>query len=246
MEIERTHDKLYLKEDYKNNPKEYFKFVKNEIKKDFLGEGLRAGCDNFKLLDVGCETGSFLTFIRRHYPSAELWGMDIMPELLEKLNAGQENEEKPFHPLLGNIADETTLPDENFDIISMLGVISIFDDFRPVLRNLKKMLSEDGRIYIFGIFNPENLDVLIKSRPSCMKEDKWETGWNTFSITSVYEYCKEIDVHCEFLPFELGIDISKHADDPLRSWTVNMKDGKKMIVNGLQLVHHFYLLKIWN
>ncbi len=244
MNIERTHDKLYLKEDYKNNPKEYFKFVKREIEKDFLTGGKKEYC-NFKMLDVGCETGSFLTFIRRRYPEADLWGMDIMPELLEQLNAGQKNEEKPFHPLLANIADDATLPDEKFDLISMLGVISIFDDFRPVFTNLLRMLEENGRAYIFGIFNPENLDILIKSRPSGEKEDKWETGWNTFSIASIREYCKEMDVRCEFLPFELGIDIPKHADDPLRSWTLDMMDGKKLIVNGLQLVHHFYLLKIW-
>lgn len=37
MKIQRTHDKLYLDEYYKANPKEYFKFVCNEMKKDFGG-----------------------------------------------------------------------------------------------------------------------------------------------------------------------------------------------------------------
>lgn len=40
MKIQRTHDKLYLDEYYKANPKEYFKFVCNEMKKDF-GGGLK-------------------------------------------------------------------------------------------------------------------------------------------------------------------------------------------------------------
>lgn len=39
MKIQRTHDKLYLDEYYKANPKEYFKFVCNEMKKDFGGGG---------------------------------------------------------------------------------------------------------------------------------------------------------------------------------------------------------------
>lgn len=244
MEIERTHDKFYLNENYKNNPKEYFKFVKKEMEKDFFRKQ-NGKIDSFKMLDVGCETGSFLTFIRHHFPETELWGMDIMPELLEELNTGQEAGTKPFHPFLGNIADETALPNETFDIISMLGVISIFDDFRPVIKNLISLLREGGRIYIFGIFNPEDLDVLIKSRHSCEEKDTWETGWNTFSVTSVRKYCEKIGCQCEFMPFELPIDIPKHVDDPLRSWTLDMKDGRKMIVNGLQLVHHFYLLKIW-
>ncbi len=242
MEVERTHDKFYLNENYKENPKEYFKFVKKQIEKDF-GNGVYS--DDFDMLDVGCETGSFLTFIRRQFPNAELWGMDIMPELLEELNSGQEAGAKPLHPLLGNIADDTTLPEQKFDIITMLGVISIFDDFRPVLRNLAKMLKENGQIYIFGIFNPEDLDVLIKSRHSGESKDKWETGWNTFSTASVGKYCREIEFQYEFLPFELGIDIPKHEGDPLRSWTLEMNSGKRMIVNGLQLVHNFYLLKMW-
>ena len=39
MKIERTHDKFYLNENYKSNPKEYYKMVKSEIDKDFDGGG---------------------------------------------------------------------------------------------------------------------------------------------------------------------------------------------------------------
>lgn len=35
MVVERSHDYLYLKENYKDNPKEYFKLVKREIDRDF-------------------------------------------------------------------------------------------------------------------------------------------------------------------------------------------------------------------
>lgn len=35
MEIKRTHDSFYLREDYRNNTKEYFKLMKSEMEKDF-------------------------------------------------------------------------------------------------------------------------------------------------------------------------------------------------------------------
>lgn len=241
MRVQRSHDKFYLKEDYKNKPKEYFKLVKSEIEKDLA----YMGKDNFCMLDVGCETGSFLAYIRKHYPDAELFGMDVMSELLDKLNSGMGENEKPFHAILGSIADESALPEEKFDFITMLGVMSIFEDFRPIILNLKKMLNNNGYIYIFSIFNPENLDVLIKSKKSCDNSDVWETGWNTFSIKSIEKFCEDNGLKYQFIPFELKIDIEKHEDDPLRSWTLEMKDEKKMIVNGLQLVHNFYLLKLW-
>ena len=40
MIVERSHDYFYLNENYKDNPKEYFKLVKNEIDKDFPGGGI--------------------------------------------------------------------------------------------------------------------------------------------------------------------------------------------------------------
>lgn len=38
MKVERTHDRIYLDEYYKVNPKEYFKLVFNEMKKDWGGK----------------------------------------------------------------------------------------------------------------------------------------------------------------------------------------------------------------
>ena len=87
------------------------------------------------------------------------------------------------------------------------------------------------------------MDVLIKSKFSD-RECNWESGWNCFSKYSIEQYCERNNYQCAFVPFHLGIDIPKHTNDPLRSWTVDLKDNSKMTINGLQLVHNFYLLKI--
>ena len=72
----RTHDVFYLDETYKKNPKESSKFILEEIKKDFSVNEKTA----FSILDIGCETGSFLEFVGCNCLNAQLYGIDVMPE----------------------------------------------------------------------------------------------------------------------------------------------------------------------
>lgn len=229
----RTHDKFYLKEDYKSTPKEYFKFVFSEMKKDNLD------IENKTILDIGCATGDFLYYVKNQTGNEKLTGMDIMPELLEKVDEG-------INTIEGNIADKSTIPKKTFDIVSMLGVMGIFDNLEKIIDNVMTLVNTErgGCFYLFGGFNPEDLDVIIKSKNSKKDDDHWETGWNTFSLYSIEKYCKQKGYSYAALPFYLEIDIPKHEDDPLRSWTVPMADGRRMVINGLQLVHNFYLIKI--
>src|SRR3989344_3572898 len=74
----RTHDRLYLKEDRKNNPKESFKFI-YRISNPFLRKIKKP-----LILDIGCATGDFLYFISKKHPRALLFGVDIIPELLKR------------------------------------------------------------------------------------------------------------------------------------------------------------------
>lgn len=244
MKVERTHDKLYLEENYKDNPKEYFKFIKNHMISDLKDIGIK---NAFQMLDIGCETGSFLHYIRKNFPMADLSGMDIIPELLQKINDGIQGE--PIKAYQADISDRKTLPSNKYDVVTMLGVLSIFDEFEEILNNTFSLVNEKGILYIFGIFNPKDIDILIKCK-DCKKETIggqaiWESGWNYFSKYSIEKYCEKKMKKCEFFPFQINIDIPEHKNDPLRSWTINSEGDKKMIINGLQLIHHFYLCKVW-
>lgn len=81
--------------------------------------------------------------------------------------------------------------------------------------------------------------MIMRCRPSNQTGD-WEKGWNAFSIQSVLTFCKSHGWEYEFIPFEMPFPISKHHKDPLRSWTMPFGE-KLMVVNGLQLIHNFYL-----
>jgi SAM-dependent methyltransferase len=237
-EIIRDHDKFYLNEDRKANPKEYFKFISSLVAPHL---------DRFpqpRILDIGCATGDFLYYLHSLYPKAVLHGMDVMPSLLER--AAVEVPSSTFSE--GNICDASDIPLRQFDAVFMNGVHSIFDELRPWLENLVKLVdgTSGGCGYVFGIFNPEPFDVLVKARSADEPEDgPWQAGWNCFSTKSVGKILDSIGVSSyQFHRWSIGIDVPRHADDCLRSWSFQYLDGNRGIVNGTQVMHHFMLLEI--
>ena len=198
----------------------------------------------FDLIDIGCETGSFLYYMWNKYKNAELSGIDIMPELLNKVNDGIA--ERNIDTYLIDISDwdSVSVIKKQWKIGVMSGVLSIFDDYRTVLLNALSLIKKEGTLYVFGIFNPKNVDVLIKAKKSEEKEDVWESGWNCISQKSIQLFLEEHGYICEFVPFHLNIDIEENKDDPLRTFTIKMVDKENLIVNGIQLIHNFALCKI--
>lgn len=174
-------------------------------------------------------------------PNANLSGLDVMQELLDKVP-------ERVKTYCADISNEKTLPAEKFDICTMMGVLSIFDDHERVLDNVLKLFDEKKVcLYLFGFFNPYDWDVLIKARNAKTHEvgrdEPWEAGWNYPSRTSILKYCEARGLHCDFIPFKVDFNIEERKDDPLRSWTIGSGDDL-LVVNGLQLMFHFYLCKI--
>jgi SAM-dependent methyltransferase len=235
LRVIRDHDRFYLKEDRKLKPKEYFKFINGHSEK-FLGKIL-----NPRILDVGCATGDFLHYISTLYPNAQLTGLDIMPELIRR--AKKEVPNSAF--FIADIFSGSNLPREKFDAIFLLGVHPIFDDYKPWLNNLLKLTKTNGRIYVFGIFNPENTDVLVKVRYSNDGNKPWQAGWNVFSKKTIGSYLEKIKARYKFYDFTISIDLPRHKDDPLRSWTFKLQNGQRALINGTQIVHRLSLLEIY-
>jgi len=237
VNVVREHDQLYLLEQRKHEPKEYFKFIiakaKNHLK----------AFDKLAMLDIGCATGDFLFYLQSQFPESNLTGMDVMPSLLER--AKEEVENCQF--IHANICDASTLPDTKYQAVFMNGVHSIFDSLEPWLDNALNLVSKDnGKLYLFGIFNPDDIDVLLKVRS--VEQDKnsqWQSGWNCFSMKTFEKYLEKSNVkNYTFHDFNIEIDIPKHEDDPLRSWTFDYNDGSKGVINGAMILHKFMLLEV--
>tara|TARA_B100001105_G_C22391610_1_gene444651 strand:- start:63 stop:788 length:726 start_codon:yes stop_codon:yes gene_type:complete len=228
----RNHDKFYLNENRKDAPKEQFKFL---FKKSLEGKNF----NDLKICDIGCATGDFLYYLSNSIKDAEFFGIDIREDLLAK--AKQEVSDCNF--ILGDISDSKTLPKMQFDIAYMTGVLSIFDDCETVLENFLGLIKPKGIGYIFGIFNSYDIDALIKIRNSNY-QDEWESGWNLFSKSSISKILDGKNIQYSFSDWNIDIDIPKHEDDPLRSWTIKDENKSQLIVNGIQLLHTYSLLEI--
>ena len=235
MKVIRDHDKLYLTADYKKNPKESFKFLAREAG-PFLDRR-----PNASVLDIGCATGDFLHYLSSLYPKARLHGLDVMRSLI----ARARKETKNIRYFVGDITDRKTLPALRFDVVFMIGIHSIFDDFRPWMDNCLGLLNDGGKLFVMGTFNPEPVDVLVKVRDVSRTEgDKWQSGWNLISIKTVSRYLDRRKADYGFTGWNIPIDIAKNGADPLRSWTERMENGDRLVINGAQLRHTVHVLEI--
>ena len=229
-EAKRTHDKFYLEEDRRGNPKQYFKFVLENTSLDL---------NDRKVIDIGCATGDFLYFLNEKFPNAILHGADIDEDLLLKAKERVPDIKKLFRLDISNLKKEIG----SFDVVYMLGVHSIFDDLNW-LNSVKKILKDkDSRAYIFGIFNPDNIDVILRARKSKSIGD-WETGWNVFSKSTIEGFMENNNLRHKFVDFDLDIDIDKNKNDPMRSWTIKTDSKSRIVINGLCLMHYFSLLEV--
>lgn len=92
------------------------------------------------IADVGCATGAFPAFLMKQLPDSDITALELLPELVA--------EAKLRHPQLsirtGSVLDSEVFDRESFDVITALGVLSIFDDVQDVLVNLRNCLKPGG------------------------------------------------------------------------------------------------------
>ena len=70
----RIHDEFYLKEKFV--VKQSFKFLLENIKRNYNND--------FSLIDIGCATGVFITYVKEQLPKVKISGADILQSLLER------------------------------------------------------------------------------------------------------------------------------------------------------------------
>ncbi|MBO54735.1 MAG: hypothetical protein CL886_03650 [Dehalococcoidia bacterium] len=237
---DRTHDLLYATEDQFSNPKEYFKETISIIRR------LHAHSDSeLRLLDIGCAAGDFLRYAASVLIDIEvkLYGTDVMPELIDAARTR-------FPECTFNIADITDkqiniadIHKTEFDVITMLGVHSIFDDLTCVERILEG-LAPNGCAILYGIFNPLPYDLLMRVKKS--GETNLEPGWNVHSKKTVSELVSAKGFVAKFIDYEPDIMIPINSDDSLRTWTVELSanntrtpesDRKRLFTNATRIIH---------
>jgi SAM-dependent methyltransferase len=220
--MKRTHDEFYINENNKN------------IKQSFIEVADEVAVKPFKTLaDVGCATGAFPNYLKLRFPNAEISGVEYLDSLLNK--ARKDFPDMAFQN--GDVLDRASIS-QKFDVITMLGVLCIFDDYKMVLDNVISWLNPKGRLIIHNMVSEFDIDVFIKYKPSSLESglDALENGWNIISSKSLSEVAISNNAKVvSSKPFVLNVEIDKQSDDVMRSWTEVNSDGDKDIFNALHI-----------
>lgn len=235
--VYRKHDSFYANE-ISNSPKQSFLSVLN-----LIIENTRNSNGEVQILDIGCATGEFPAFlIDRLDKRFIVSGMEFLDSLISVANQKYPR----INIFQGSIEDLNCIEEQSYDIITVLGVISIFDELDEIISNLMHWIKPNGRVFLHGMFNPDPIDVLVKYRESAFldTDEKFENGWNiisqeSFSKIAIKKGAKNVIYH----DFELSIDLHKQ-NDAVRSWTEVLESGKRQIVNGICLKQPQFIAEI--
>tara|TARA_B100000029_G_C17351737_1_gene879196 strand:- start:423 stop:953 length:531 start_codon:yes stop_codon:yes gene_type:complete len=174
-------------------------------------------------------------------PNIHFEGMDIEKKLISK--AQSINPNSNFY--VSDIGNSNFSLKKKYDIITVSGVLQILENIDTFFKNIISLLNENGQCLIFGLFNPEPVNVYVTAERTDIKFEHLETGWNIFSIDHISKYLDKLNLRYEWKEWNIDIPVEKNDRDPFRSWTEQKIEKGYVVVNGLQIIHRFYLLKIF-
>ncbi|MFV0348813.1 MAG: class I SAM-dependent methyltransferase, partial [Halodesulfovibrio sp.] len=206
---------------------------------DLLGErvGVRPGLN---ICDIGCAAGEFLYHVRSRWNQVELCGFDPSQELIGKACSVMPGE----NFFVGSVMEPQTLTPASQDVIFMNGVHSGIRDMKNFLSNILSWLKPGGKAYLFGILNPYTKHVQASYAMS--GEGGEPTLFYVHSCTSVSGYLDAFEgvTAYSFTKFLPPVDIAYRESNPFRAWTIRDEQGEGMLVNGLSMVVHCFVLEI--
>jgi hypothetical protein len=218
---------IYLEDRYAS-PKWVFKMAVGMLDEHF-GQGAAPA-----LLDVGTAEAAFPNFLLKVRPKYRITGVEYDPMLVKLAN-----EKVPGCKTVQGDANALPFKDKSFQALVCIGVISIFDDYRPAMDGMLRVASDGGLVLVQNFWNAFPIDLIIKTRhatPGPQKDfDDWEAGWNMISIATMSAY---LDNHprvksYDFTKVVLPYDIPARPENLIRSWTNMGPDGERYHMNGI-------------
>jgi SAM-dependent methyltransferase len=102
-------------------------------------QNLKSKNQNPKILDVGCGTGANLEMLKAF---GEAEGVDVSDDALEFCRQKGLKVQK-------GLAEEMPFADKSFDIVTALDVVEHLDDDIAGLKEMRRVMTDDGRALIF-------------------------------------------------------------------------------------------------
>jgi cyclopropane fatty-acyl-phospholipid synthase-like methyltransferase len=195
------------------------------------------------IADIGCALGVFPKYLKERFPQCKVCGYELLESSLMA--------SRQFFPNLDlhrRDITETANCNEQYDVVPMTGILSIFDYIRASFRNITKCTRRGGHMFIHSLFNQHPVDILIKCKKRLTSDNVYESRWAIFSQATVEEMM--FDIGAKDVKFHRFMILKKlnRRDDFIRSWTEEVMDetsGDKtfQLVNGLCIKQPHFMMQ---
>lgn len=129
-----------------------------------------------KILDAGFGSGRFCFALAKDFPSSEIYGIDISPELVDNANKILSNLTlRNIYFKRDNIFD-MSFPDEYFDVVFNEGVIEHFNNHEDAFSEMYRVTKKGGTI-IVGVPNLYNFPHTLRKWYIKKIHGKYEYGY---------------------------------------------------------------------
>ena len=200
---------------------------------------LKSCQSQMKVLDIGCGDGLLSKMLAKNNPEHVFEASDISEKLISIAQSRSITANLKY-----KVNDCRNCEPAYADIIIASGVLSIFQDWEDVLEKWLNSLKSNGNLFIFGGFNPEDIDLRVSFRNNYNNSD-WQGGLSAIAIPTLEKYIfrrKHLNITNlgEFIP-PAPLPKSKN---PIRGYTVDEVNGRRFVVNGALQIRRFFLFCI--
>ncbi len=121
------------------------------------------------ILDVACGLGFLTKYLNERFHPINIIGVDISDKLIDKAQILNKSKNIKFETADSEVL---TFPDKNFDLITCRYAFHHFPSPIKVLREMKRVLNDDGEIVIIDpSFKKINNDILINNIFTKLEKD---------------------------------------------------------------------------
>lgn len=201
-----------------------------------------------KAIDVGCGAGFYVTGLGEY--KLDVYGSDISPKMIDLTNSRINRQGTKNVKLLCADCENLPFPDEYFDVVLCIGVLSYVPDELMILKELRRIVKKDGLVifnvpnvlklrnmldpyyYIFKTwsFASEKIDSFLnnKIKPTRVLDTSlMETPQNRYTLKQILH-----------LTSQAGLEIAEergYAFGPLRFWRKEIMSPKTSLKLSLFL-----------
>lgn len=201
----------------------YAEFIRQAIK----GRGFKKG------IELGCGRGTASLYLHK-VDGLDVTLVDVSPEAvhLAQENFGYHSGRAEFI-----VADSAALPcaENSFDLVTMIGLLEHFTDYRPALRECLRVLRPGGMLVTLNIpkkNSVQNLNdayrwLLRLNRKTALKKDYFRNEDTAEQYVAATKEVGFVGVAMTYVnPFPLFVPVSEQADRRITTvnrWLINLR-----------------------